>query len=204
MFSVSGLVILAAGASTRLGEPKQLLRYQGKSLLQRATQVALETGFSPVVVVLGANAAILLPEVSNSAVTIVRNPEWQEGMASSIRAGLSELLRLKPELDDVTFMVCDQPYVDAAVLKQLVQAKQDGRSGIVASAYQGTWGTPVLFDKVYFPELLALQGQEGAKKIIMKHKSAVTSISFPAGATDIDTAEDYAALLQTDNTPNDE
>ncbi|MBF8965092.1 nucleotidyltransferase family protein [Pontibacter sp. FD36] len=198
MFSVSGLVILAAGASTRLGQPKQLLHYQGKSLLQRAAQVATEAGFSPVVVVLGARAEKLIPELTDLPVTTVQNPDWQEGMASSIRVGLEELLKLKPTLDDVTFMVCDQPFVDADVLKRLMQAKQDGRSGIIASAYQETLGTPVLFDKIYFPELLALEGQEGAKKIIMKHPSAVSSLRFEAGAIDIDTAADYAALLQTD------
>lgn len=198
MFSVSGLVILAAGASTRLGQPKQLLHYQGKSLLQRAAHVALEAGFSPVVVVLGAHAEKLIPELDGLDVKQVHNPDWQEGMASSIRTGLQELLRLRPDLADATFMVCDQPYVDAKVLRRLLQAKQDGRSGIVASAYQETLGTPVLFDKFYFSELLTLQGQEGAKKIIMQHRSAVSSLHFEAGATDIDTAADYAALEQTD------
>ncbi len=197
MLSVTGIVILAAGASTRLGEPKQQLAYQGKTLLQRAVQAALDSGVGPVAVVLGANAEKLLPELADIPVTVVQNPDWQEGMASSIRAGLQELIRQKPELSEVIFMVSDQPFVDAALLKRLVQAKQESRSSIVASAYQGTWGTPVLFDKVYFPELLALQGQEGAKKIILKHQPQVTSISFEAGAIDIDTQEDYKALLQS-------
>ena len=198
MFSVTGIVILAAGASTRLGEPKQQLLFQGKTLLQRALQTALDSGCAPVAVVLGANAEKLIPELAGKPVTVVQNPNWQEGMGSSIRAGLQELLRLKPELSEVIFMVCDQPFVEAGVLKRLVQAKQDGRSGIIASAYQGTVGTPVLFDQVYFPELLALQGQEGAKKIILKHQPQVTAITFEAGAIDIDTQEDYSALLQSD------
>lgn len=187
---------MAAGASTRLGEPKQLLRYQGKSLLRHAAQEALEAGFSPVVVVLGANAGKLIPEVAGIPVRVVQNPGWQEGMASSIRVGLGELLSMKPELADVTFMVCDQPYVDASLLKRLMQAKQAGRSGIIASAYQETIGTPVLFDKVYFPELLALKGQEGAKKILLRYAAAVTSLRFEAGAIDIDTQHDYRALLR--------
>ena len=129
-------------------------------------------------------------------VTVVQNPDWEEGMSSSIRRCLQELLLIKPEMTDCIFMVCDQPFVDAEVLRKLVQAKQDGRSGIVASAYNETVGTPALFDKFYFPELLALQGQEGAKKLVLKHRQVVTSLAFPAGAVDIDTAADYAALLQ--------
>lgn len=198
MFAVTGLVILAAGASSRLGEPKQQLYFQGKTLLQRAIQAAQESGCAPVAVVLGANYEKLFPELENHPVVAVQNPEWQEGMAASIRSGLHALLQIKPELSDCIFMVCDQPYADAEVLKKLIQARQDGRNGIVASAYNNTLGTPVLFNKVYFPELLALQGQEGAKKLIMKHKAAVTDIAFPAGAIDIDTAADYTALLQSD------
>ena len=182
----------------RLGEPKQQLPFQGKTLLQRAVQEGLASGCAPVVVVLGAGAEVLEPELDGAPVHIVQNPEWRDGMASSIRCGLQELLRVKPELTDCIFMVCDQPYVDAALLQKLVQAKQDGRSGIVASAYQDTVGTPVLFDQVYFPELLSLQGQEGAKKIILRHRDAMTLIAFPQGAVDIDTASDYAALLQAE------
>ncbi|WP_276497169.1 nucleotidyltransferase family protein [Pontibacter litorisediminis] len=192
----AGLVILAAGASSRLGEPKQQLQFQGQSLLQRAVQAGLEAGFAPLVVVLGANAAKFLPELREAEVTVVRNPEWQEGMSASIRCGLEELLRLHPETSGAVFMVCDQPYATAAVLKGLLQAKQGKRGDIVASAYQNTLGTPVLFDKAYFPELLALRGQEGAKKVILKHKEAVIAYPFPAGAIDIDTAADYAALLR--------
>jgi molybdenum cofactor cytidylyltransferase len=198
MLSITGVIILAAGASTRLGEPKQQLHFQGQSLLQRAVQTALASGCAPVAVVLGANAEQLIPELAGAPVKLVQNPDWQEGMASSIRVGLQELMREQSELTEVIFMVCDQPFVEPDVLKRLVQAKQDGRSGIIASAYQRTLGTPVLFDKLYFPELLALQGQEGAKKIIMKHQPQVTSLSFEAGAIDIDTQEDYSALLQSD------
>jgi len=196
MFAVTGVVILAAGASTRLGEPKQQLLFQGKTLLQRAVQAAVEAGCAPVVVVLGARAEMLEPELKEMPVTVVQNPDWEEGMASSIRRGLQGLLLIKPELTDCILMVCDQPFVDAEVLRKLVQTKQDGISGIVASAYNETVGTPVLFDKFYFPELLALQGQEGAKKLVLKHRQVVTSLAFPAGAVDIDTAADYAALLQ--------
>lgn len=198
MPGLTGVVILAAGASTRLGEPKQQLLFQGQTLLQRAVQTALASGCAPVALVLGANYEKLLPELDDYPVAVVKNPEWQEGMSSSIRTGLRALLQQEPILSACIFMVCDQPYVDAPVLKKLVEAKQEGQSGIVASVYKDTFGTPVLFGQVYFPELLALQGQEGAKKVILKHRADVTDVAFPAGAIDIDTAADYAALLQSE------
>lgn len=197
MLAVTGLVILAAGASTRLGEPKQLLSFEGQTLLQRAIQAALASGCAPIAVVLGAKAAELLQALAGAPVTVVQNPAWEEGMALSIRCGLRTLLHANPELSGCIFMVCDQPFAVAAVLKKLVQARQDGANGIVASAYKDTLGTPVLFDKKYFPELLALRGQEGAKKLIIQHSSDVTQIAFAAGAIDIDTAADYSALLQS-------
>ncbi|QCR24857.1 NTP transferase domain-containing protein [Pontibacter sp. SGAir0037] len=194
---MTGLVLLAAGASTRLGEPKQQLLYQGKTLLQHAVEVALQAGCAPVVVVLGARAASILPEVEKEPVSVVQNPGWEEGMASSIRSGLTYLLRIEPETTGCIFMVCDQPYVDAALLNRLVQASAGNTNRIVASAYKDTAGTPVLFGKSFFTELLALKGQEGARKILFRHQEAVTTVAFPLGAIDIDTAEDYKALLQS-------
>lgn len=188
---------MAAGASTRLGEPKQALAYQGETLLQRAMQAALTSACQPVVVVLGANSPKLLPQLEGLPVKVALNPAWEEGMASSIRCGLSKLLELMPEASGVVFMVCDQPYVEASLLNSLIQVKQERSKKIVASAYQETVGTPALFDKTYFPELLALQGQEGAKKVLFRHKEDVASVGFPAGAVDIDTKEDYTSLLRS-------
>ena len=94
-------------------------------------------------------------------------------------------------------MVCDQPFVDEQLLNNIAQTKSESGKGIVASSYKDTLGTPVLFNKTYFPELLALQGQEGAKKLIFKHKEDVAAVPFPLGYFDIDTAEDYNSLINT-------
>lgn len=196
---MTGLILLAAGASTRLGKPKQNLVLEGKTLLQRAIHTALDSVCTPVVVVLRPDSKILLPAETTAAVTIVQNQEWEEGMAASIRCGLAELITLEPRVASCIFIVCDQPFVDAALLNTLVQVKEQDKSGMVASAYKDTLGTPVLFDKLYFPELLSLRGQEGAKKIILKHRKDVATVPFPAGAIDIDTAADYADLLQTNS-----
>ncbi|ARS35835.1 nucleotidyltransferase family protein [Pontibacter actiniarum] len=190
---MTGLVLLAAGASTRLGEPKQQLPYQGQTLLQRAVRAAVESVCVPVVVVVGANAPSLLPYLSDSQVHTVQNQHWEEGMASSVRCGLEYLLRKAPTLSACVFMVCDQPYTTATVLDALVQAQQEGK--IVASAYSGVLGTPVLFHKRFFRVLLALQGQQGARKIVQQYQQEVIAIPFAKGAVDIDTAADYTALL---------
>lgn len=196
---MTGLVLLAAGASTRLGKPKQELYFEGMTLFERAIKTALGSACTPVVVVQRAEATFALPEAIAHAVTMVQNPEWQEGMASSIRCGLTKLLALAPDVSACIFMVCDQPFVQESLLDNMIQTKRESRKGIVASAYKETIGTPVLFDKRYFPDLLSLQGQEGAKKVVLKYKQDAATVSFPLGYIDIDTAEDYDSLINLKN-----
>jgi molybdenum cofactor cytidylyltransferase len=191
-----GLILLAAGPSTRLGEPKQTLLYEGQTLLLRAVQTALESPCDPVLVVLGANAETIRPELDELPVQVILNPDWPEGMASSIRRGITALTEKHPDIDSAIIMVCDQPFVNCALLHELVQQKREHGHGIIACAYKDTLGTPALFDKQFFPELLALQGQEGAKKLLFQHAEVVTSIPFPLGTYDIDTPQDYEALQQ--------
>lgn len=192
---MTGLVLLAAGASKRLGKPKQELLYKGETLLQHAIHAAVESACKPIMVVLGANADQLSPELSGENVVTAHNPDWQEGMASSLRVGLSELISIEPDVSDAIFMVCDQPYVDAAILDKLIQVRQESGKGIVACAYGNTLGTPALFNKAYFEELMALKGKGGAKEFLFKYNDDTASVPFPQGAVDIDTPADYDALL---------
>jgi molybdenum cofactor cytidylyltransferase len=192
---MTGLIILAAGSSSRLGSPKQNLLYQGQTLLQRAIQTALTSVcHEKVVVVLGANEGIIRPSISDQLVYITYNPDWQEGMASSIRLGITELLRIEPNIKAAILMLCDQPFVDPLLIYQLTEKKADSFSGIIACTYRDTLGVPVLFDASYFPRLLMLQGKEGAKTLIRDFPNDVASIAFPLGAIDIDTIEDYERL----------
>ncbi|WP_162054902.1 nucleotidyltransferase family protein [Pontibacter pamirensis] len=194
---MTGLVLLAAGASKRLGKPKQELLYQGETLLQHAIHAALESACKPIVMVTGANAEKLSIEDIGEAVVTVHNPAWQEGMASSIRFGLDKLISVEPEVSEAILMVCDQPFVDAALLDKLVQAKQESGKGIVACAYGNTLGTPALFDKTYFEELMTLKGKGGAKEFLFRYNADTASVPFPQGVVDIDTAADYDALLNS-------
>ncbi|WP_066836582.1 nucleotidyltransferase family protein [Rufibacter ruber] len=191
-----GTIILAAGASTRLGQAKQQLVFQGQTLLQHTLQAALALQAGPAVVVVGANAPAILPDISTFNALVVHNPLWQEGMASSIKAGVTHLLSVSPDLEGILVLLCDQPFVSTALLQEMATAFQCSGQNIIACSYQGTVGAPVLFSQHFFPALRQLNGQEGAKKLLSQYPADVAVIPFPLGGIDIDTPEDYQRLLQ--------
>ncbi|MEJ7684242.1 MAG: nucleotidyltransferase family protein [Segetibacter sp.] len=192
---MTGLVILAAGPSTRLGEPKQKIIFEGKSLLQRAVQTALDSACRPVIVLLGAYDNEIQSDIENEDVIVYHNFQWEEGMSSSIRLGIAMLQKTQTPVSDVILTVCDQPFADTTLLNDMINKKAITSKGIIACSYKNTLGVPVLFDKKFFPELLSLEGPDGAKKLIMKHKEAVADIPFDLGSFDIDTNDDYEALI---------
>lgn len=194
---MTGIIILAAGASSRLGRPKQQLLLQGGTLLQRAVRSAVASACQPVVVVLGANAETIAPSIASEQIHITQNNSWDQGMASSVKAGLQALLELEPNCSSVLLMLCDQPFVDTAVLHSLLEAHAISGNGIVACNYGHTLGAPVLFSAHYFKDLLALEGQEGARKLLHQYPEEVASVLFPKGAIDIDTVSDYLALVDS-------
>ncbi|WP_220494910.1 nucleotidyltransferase family protein [Lacibacter sediminis] len=192
----TGVIILAAGASSRLGSPKQLLAYSGATLLQHSIDAAQSSDASSVLVVLGANADLIKSEIGHTAANVVVNPEWKEGMASTIRCGLQTLVEMHPETEALIFMVADQPFVTAALLNNLMELNRNEQRSIVASKYGSTFGTPVLFTKRFFPELMELTGDVGAKSLVRKYMDEATFVSFPKGEIDIDTVEDYKNLSE--------
>jgi molybdenum cofactor cytidylyltransferase len=186
-----GIIILAAGASTRMGKPKQLLPYQGRSLLRHITEVAIASKNQPIVVVLGANAESIKPEICQLPVQIVENLQWASGMSSSIQAGVNALGQ---NVEAVVITLCDQPFVSPEVINQLVEAYRLTNKAIVACEYAGTLGVPALFHHTFFSQLMTLKQGEGAKQIIKKYINEVTSIPFLQGKIDIDTPDDYEQL----------
>lgn len=192
----TGIIILAAGASSRLGEPKQLLKYQHNNFITHAINTALQLLAGSVVVVLGSRAAAIEATIAAAPVSIVVNKDWEEGMASSIRLGLTYLLQTDNAINKVILMVCDQPFVTTGLLQQLITTAEESSKAIVASSYSNTYGTPVLFKASFFPQLLLLQGPEGAKKIVMQHLTNVATVAFEKGNIDIDTPQDYASFQQ--------
>ncbi|MDQ1166242.1 molybdenum cofactor cytidylyltransferase [Flavobacterium sp. SORGH_AS 622] len=190
-----GIVILAAGSSSRLGRPKQLLQYKETTLLNNTILEASKVQNSFVVVVTGANSESVLKELNSAEITTCFNLDWETGMSSSIVKGLNEILLLNPDCEQCIFAVCDQPFVTTSIFENLINEYVKTGKAIVASAYSKTLGTPVLFHKKYFPELLELKGQEGAKKLIKKYAEDTASIIFEKGNIDIDTEEDYDELI---------
>lgn len=189
-----GILILAAGASTRLGQPKQLLNFRGRPLIQHVADVAISIGCQPVSVVLGAHAAAIQPHLASLDIHVIHNPDWQSGMASSLRCGLQQILHRFPDLDAIVLMVCDQPLVTSALLRRLILRHQTLRCPIVASAYGSTLGVPALFHQTFFPALLTLVGDIGARSIIKQHRTSCLSMPFTEGAIDLDTPEDLKIL----------
>jgi molybdenum cofactor cytidylyltransferase len=190
----TGLILLAAGASARLGRPKQLLIYHGQTLLQHSLQAAMESGASPVVVVLGAHADLIKREIKNREIHIVENLNWQDGMASSIQRGIEAIENINADIEGIILMVCDQPFVTSSVLGELIAARKKTGKSIIACRYEGTFGPPAFFHKSLFKEMLLLKGDKGARSILGEHLDAVELIPFPGGGYDIDTESDLERI----------
>jgi molybdenum cofactor cytidylyltransferase len=189
-----GIVILAAGESARMGEPKQLLAYRGKTLLRHSLDAALSVPDAPVVVVLGANADLIHGQIDAARVIITQNEDWREGMGGSLSVGLKALLAQHDHLTAALFLVCDQPLLSADLLKLLIAKHEETGREIVAAEYDGALAVPALFGRSLFPELLALKGASGARKVIQTHRSLAIGVPFPGGEFDIDTPSDYERL----------
>jgi molybdenum cofactor cytidylyltransferase len=191
-----GVVILAAGASTRMGAPKQLLEIDGRPLVARAVDAALASPAWPVVVVLGAHAEAIRPVLARRPVLVAENPAWAEGMAASIRAGITTLRQFSRGLDAAVIALCDQPAFSAATIATLVNAWQTTGRGIVAARYGGRHGAPALFHREHFPALGALTGEEGARALLNGDPARVAGVDLPELAHDLDTPADVAALVR--------
>lgn len=190
-----GGLLLAAGGSSRLGQPKQLLRFQGKTLLRRSAETLVATSCSPVVVVLGASIDVSLRELDGLELSIFENLDWQTGMSSSIRSGLASLLDLEPELDAVVITLCDQPLVTSEHLDSLITGFVCHGFPIFAARYGETTGVPALFASRLFGDLLGLEGDKGARQIIRDRPNVVQTVDMAEAGIDIDSVGDYENLI---------
>lgn len=190
-----GVIVLAAGGSARMnGEPKQLLEFQGKTLLRNSVETALESICQPVVVVLGANFEKIKAEIEDLPVEICFNANWQTGLSSSIKCGLEKLLEINPQISAVVFTLCDQPLVTAEMLSKIVKRFHETGKPIVAAEYGKTTGVPALFTKELFGELRKIENDKGAKSVIKNYPESVEKILLPEAAFDVDTVENYEKL----------
>lgn len=184
-------LILAAGCSSRLGRPKQLVEWQGRPILQHAIAAAQTLLADRVSVVLGANATTISAHLDLSQVTTILNPDWQSGMSSSIQVGLATL---PPSASAVLLMLCDQPLVTNQQLQQLISVSEAQPTKIIASAYHNTLGVPAIFPAHYFEYLQKLQGDRGAKALFTQFTEQVQAVPLPEAALDIDSVADVWRL----------
>lgn len=186
------VLILAAGSSSRLGQPKQLVEFEGQTLMERITQIALSVS-EEVLVILGANIELIKPKLDSFSdrINIIENPNWKEGMGTSISLGI-EHLALKS--DGILILLTDQPLISQVLLQNMVQTFAERKYPIVACDYGEQLGVPILFDKSFFPELQDLKGEQGAKIFLKNYSEKITSVSFKDGLFDIDTLEDLSKL----------
>ena len=193
----TAVIILAAGSSSRLGKPKQLLYYQNKTLIKHAVKTVLQTVCEPVIVVTGFLHEELVRETEDEPVITVRNSDWQRGISSSIKTGISALSQSKSaeQIDAALILLCDQPLITARHLNQLITQFYLHKRSIAATAYAGVEGVPVIFSKALFPTLRSLPPEKGAQWLFKQYQNQLTLVPFEGAAMDIDTQEDYLRLI---------
>ncbi len=191
-----GIIVLAAGASRRMNQPKQLLQFEGKTLLRRAVLTAIESIYTPVIVVLGANFDKTKAEIDDLNVEIVFNQDWQTGLSSSIKTGIEHLLKSAPDTSACVITLADQPFVRANHLNLFAERFNRSNDLIVAAEYNEIRGVPALFGREVFADFKELSGDKGAKIAIEKWRARLSTIDLPEAALDIDTPEDYSKLKQ--------
>ena len=186
-----GALVLAAGKASRFGSPKQLLEFNGETLIDRACRTALEAGCRPVLRLLGAHADRILERPCPDEVESFVHPGWEDGMGGSLAAGVSRLLEISPELDAVFVLLSDQPMVTPAQLETMKAGLQT--TSIVCCGHDETKGPPTLFEKKHFNELTALRGDRGAKSVISNYQAVV--VPFPDASWDIDSPDAWQRFL---------
>lgn len=194
------IIILAAGASSRMGAPKQLLLVEGKTLIKRISEMALDTPCHPIVTVLGSNRALIRKELEKMPITVIDNPQWEKGISSSIKMGLVGAYMTQKEIDAAIFLTVDMPFVSVDLINSMIEkATKNPDSQIVACSYENQVGIPVLFKRTLFNDLLELKGDEGAKKVVLKNKKSTLLIDFPEGKFDLDTIDEYRNFVSNLN-----
>lgn len=191
-----GVIILAAGSSSRLGYPKQLVEFKGISLLQRSIDVAESLEFDTKILVLGAKEDEINKKIDPRNFKVVVNENWEEGMGTSIRKGISKALKRKKELEHILILLSDQPLVTKDKIEEIIRFQLNNNKQATFSEYAGDVGVPAIFSRKIFSELKKLKGDQGAKKFIFNENFQFGTVKFESGNFDVDTAADVELLKQ--------
>lgn len=190
-----GIIILAAGASQRMGSPKQLLQFRGHSLLRHALEEATLSGATQTALILGANAELMKSEIPRSGVMLLENHDWQRGVGSSIRIGVNYFAG-QTTVSAVLIMNCDQPLVSRQFINHLIRTWTIKHPTIVAAEFKGIQSLPAIFDRVVFGELLRLPHSAGPKEIILRYHNELIGVEFEQAGFDVDSPSDYERLVR--------
>ncbi|MFY0627474.1 MAG: nucleotidyltransferase family protein [Reichenbachiella sp.] len=186
---IAGL-LLAAGSSSRLGQSKQLIQIENKTLLEQSLSILTNSNLNNVMTVLGFDAKNLLKILQGLSTKICINSHWQNGMGSTLKFGVRELIEQESELNGILISVCDQPFLTSEHINNLISLFKSNPNSIIASSYSNLEGVPVLFPISYIQELLKINDKSGAKSILSKFTEQIISVDFIKGEIDIDTQED--------------
>jgi len=187
-------ILLAAGESKRMGQPKQLLPFRGSTLLGQIVENLLQSQAAETIVVLGSQAEKIIPQIAREPVRIVVNQEFEQGMSSSIKCGLSHI---SEAADGVMIVLGDQPLIEKETIDLLIERHRQSERGIILPVYNGIRGHPVIFTMKYKDELLRLTGDIGGKQIVERHPSDVLEVEVDSESvvTSIDAESDYQSLV---------
>src|SRR6202048_2400665 len=193
MLRRTAIVILAAGGSRRLGQPKQLLSVLGEPMLRRVVRMAGDGSPDHLIVVLGSGSYYCVPVIKDYGVDIVVNPFWESGLAGSLRIGVERAE--EQDADSILLLLADQPWLNSEVIRRFLDRMNGQTDIIIAARYAGILGAPMLFGSDWFPQLKNLEGDQGARNLVSKEEDRVEVIDWSEGALDLDTPEDLASLM---------
>lgn len=189
-----GVIILAAGSSSRLGYPKQLVKFKGKFLLQHSIDLAEAIGFNTKILVLGSKAEKIRKEIDPKKFKVVINEHWEEGMGTSISKGISEAVEKEKQLEHILIMLSDQPLISKDKIEELIKVQLNSHKQATFSEYTGDIGVPAIFSHELFSELIKLNGVQGAKKLLYNKDIRFQTIRIENGKFDVDTKTDVEIL----------